>query len=146
MNQRNKIWKPGNQELEFEELTGQIIGAAIEVHRGLGPGYIESAYENALCIELEHRHLHYERQKMLPVYYRGKLICEHRLDLVVEELIIVELKAISAIENIHFAVLRSYLKAAELDHGLLLNFASVTLTVKRVGREQNARSIPDLPI
>jgi len=130
--------------MEHRELTGQIIGAAIEVHRSLGPGYIETAYENALCFELEHRHISYERQKPLSVYYRGQLICEHRLDLVVERLIIVELKAISAIENIHFAVLRSYLKAAELDHGLLLNFASVSLTVKRVGREQSARDIPNL--
>ncbi|MEI6561095.1 MAG: GxxExxY protein [Verrucomicrobiota bacterium] len=132
--------------MEYKELTGQIIGAAIEVHRRLGPGYLESAYEEALCIELEHRHIGYERQKQLSVYYRGQLICEHRLDLVVERLIIVELKAISAIENIHFAVLRSYLKAAELEHGLLLNFASVSLTVKRVGREQSARITPDLHV
>jgi len=130
--------------MEYKELTGQIIGAAIEVHRRLGPGYLESAYEEALCIELEHRHISYERQKQLPVYYRGKLIGEHRLDLVVEELIIVELKAISAIENIHFAVLRSYLKAAKLDHCLLLNFASIAPTVKRVGREQSARIVPYL--
>ena len=130
--------------MKYRDLTGFIIGAAIEVHRNLGPGYLEAAYEEALCIELEHRHICYERQKLLPVYYRDKLICEHRLDLVLDGLIIVELKAISAIENIHFAVLRSYLKAAELDHGLLMNFASVSLTVKRVGREQNARETPNL--
>lgn len=130
--------------MEHKELTGQIIGAAIEVHRNLGPGYLESAYEEALCIELEHRRIGFDRQKQLPVYYRGKLICEHRLDLLVEHLIIVELKAISAIDNIHFAVLRSYLKAAKLDHGLILNFASVSLTVKRVGRELSARNAPAL--
>lgn len=130
--------------MDYKELTGKIIGAAIEVHRHLGPGFLESAYEEALCIEFAHQHIGYERQKQLPVFYRGKLISEQRLDLVVEHLIIVELKAINALENIHFAVLRSYLKAAGLNHGLLLNFASVTLTVKRVGRELNARIVPDL--
>jgi len=72
---------------------------------------------------------------LLPIFYREHIVGQHRVDLVVEDKVIVELKAISALEDIHFAVLRSYLKAANLNDGLLLNFAAVRLTIKRVGRE-----------
>ena len=129
--------------MEHKELTERIIGAAIEVHRALGPGYIESAYEEALCIELRCRSIQFERQKKLSVFYRGENVAEHRLDLLVESLIVVELKAISALENIHFAMVRSYLKASGLNCGLLINFAAVSLTVKRIGREFTAREVPD---
>jgi GxxExxY protein len=76
-----------------------------------------------------------ERQKVLPIFYREFLIGEHRLDLLVEQIVVVELKAISTLEDIHFAIVRSYLKAANLSDALLLNFAAPRLTVKRVGRE-----------
>jgi GxxExxY protein len=118
--------------LAHQELTGRIIACAIEVHKALGPGFLESIYETALAIELRHSGLQVEQQKLLPITYRGALIGEHRLDLLVEGQIIVELKAISALEDIHFAIVRSYLKAARLEHGLLLNFATMPLTVKRV--------------
>lgn len=118
--------------LAHEDLTGRIISCAIEVHKSLGPGFLESVYETALLVELRHAGLKVEQQKILPITYRGAIVGEHRLDLLVENKIIVELKAISALEDIHFALVRSYLKASRLEHGLLLNFATMPLTVKRV--------------
>jgi GxxExxY protein len=118
--------------LAHEELTGRIIACAIAVPKELGPGFLESIYETALTIELQHAGLRVEQQKILPLTYREKVIGEHRLDLLVEGKIIVELKAISALEDIHFAIVRSYLKAAGLEHALLLNFAKIPLTIKRV--------------
>jgi GxxExxY protein len=119
-------------KLAHEELTGRIIACAIEVHKSLGPGFLESIYESAMVVELNRARLKVEQQKPLPIYYREVLVGEHRLDLLVENLIVVELKAISELEDIHFAIVRSYLKAAGLEHGLLLNFAAMPLTVKRV--------------
>jgi len=118
--------------LEFGKLTEKIIGAAIEVHRRLGPGFIESIYENALAIELRKRRVQYERQVELVVEYDGVEVGRHRLDLLVERTIVVELKAIKDVKDVHFAIVRSYLKAAGKQHGLLLNFAKPTLEVKRV--------------
>ena len=121
--------------LQDEELTEKIIGAAINVHKELGPGYIESIYEEALCIELNHLRIPYERQKPVKVHYRDTQVGDHRLDLLVYEKFVVELKAISDLRNIHFSIVRSYLKALNLESGLLINFADIPLTVKRVGRE-----------
>jgi GxxExxY protein len=119
-------------QLVHEELTGRIIACAIAVHKALGPGFLESIYETALLVELRHNGLKVEQQKVLPVFYREVLVGEHRLDLLVEDKIVVELKAVSELEDIHFAIVRSYLKAVGLEHGLLLNFATMPLTVKRV--------------
>jgi GxxExxY protein len=118
--------------LTHEELTGKIIACAIAVHKALGPGFLESVYEAALLIELRHAGLYVESQKSIPIYYRETQVGEHRLDLLVERLIMTELKAISALDRIHFAIARSCLKAAGLEHGLLFNFATMPLTVKRV--------------
>ncbi len=119
-------------KLVHEELTAQIIACAIAVHKVLGPGFLESIYEASLVVELRKAGLRIEQQKQLPIYYREVLVGEHRLDLLVEDLIVVELKAVSALEDIHFSIGRSYLKAAGLEHGLLFNFAAMPLTVKRV--------------
>jgi GxxExxY protein len=119
--------------LEHEELTGKIIGAAIEVHSQLGPGYIESFYENALVYELRKRGLIVEQQVEMPVIYDTKIeVGKHRLDLIVEKEIVIDLKAISELLPIHFAILKSQLRAAKRKHGLILNFAKVTLEAKRV--------------
>jgi GxxExxY protein len=118
--------------LEHEELTDQIIGGAIEVHKRLGPGFIESIYENALLLELNKRGLRVCRQWEVPVEYEGVEVGKHRLDLFVDDTIVVELKAVKSLEDIHFAVVRSYLRATGKKHGLLLNFAKVTLEVRRV--------------
>lgn len=117
------------------ELSERVIAAAIRVHKELGPGFLESMFEEALAIEFAHAGISFERQKLLPVFYREHVIGEHRLDVLVEGKLILELKAISALEKIHFAIVRSYLKAASLNDALLLNFASTRLVVKRVGRE-----------
>ena len=128
--------------LADKDITEQIIGAAIAVHRSLGPGFLESAYEEALAIEFTHQQISFERQKPVSVLYRDQKVAEHRLDFVVAASVVVELKAVVALEDIHFAIVRSYLKATGVHSGLLLNFATMPLTIKRVGREESARKIP----
>jgi len=118
------------------EITESIIAAAIAVHCELGPGFLESVYEQALAVEFAIRGIAFVRQKAIPLFYRDHQIGEHRLDFVVENKIAVELKAIEALENVHFAIVRSYLKAVGLSDGLILNFSSMPLTVKRVRRER----------
>ena len=105
------------------ELSKEIIGAAIEVHRALGPGLLESAYEACLCHELILRNIPFERQVPLLVEYKGvKLDCAYRLDILVDQRIVVELKAISEIQPIHEAQLLTYLRLRKLWLGLLINF------------------------
>jgi len=122
-------------ELQNKHLTERIIGAAIRVHKELGPGFLDAMYEETLAIEFVAAAISFERQKLLPVFDREDLIGEHRLDFLVEQKVILGLKAITALEDIHFAIVRSYLKAANLDDTLLLNLATARLTVKPVGRE-----------
>ena len=105
------------------EITQQIIGAAIEVHRQLGPGLLESAYEECLCHELALRRLNFERQKPIPLVYKeAKLDCGYRLDLLVEGRIVVELKSIDSLGPIHEAIILTYLKLSGHKLGLLINF------------------------
>jgi GxxExxY protein len=107
----------------LDEVTEQIIGAAIDVHRELGPGLLESAYDVCLAFELLERRLAYERQKDLPIVYRGhRLNCGYRLDFLVERQIVVELKSIERFEPVHTAQVLSYLRLAKLRVGLLINF------------------------
>ena len=109
--------------MDLNKLSNTIIGDAIEVHQILGPGLLESAYKECLCKELGLRDLLIERQKPLPLEYKGdKLDCGYRLDVVVEQAIIIELKACKEIEPIHKAQLLTYLKLSKLSLGLLLNF------------------------
>ena len=106
-----------------DSLTGAIIGGAIEVHRELGPGLLESAYEACLIYELRLRKLKVEYQKPLPVFYKDVMLdCGYRLDLVVENEVIVEIKSVNAITAIHEAQLLSYLKLSDYKRGLLINF------------------------
>ena len=108
---------------ESDPLTHKIIGAAIEVHRELGPGLLESAYEACLIHELQLRGLKVESQQPLPVFYKDVMLdCGYRLDLVVEDQVIVELKSIHAIAPIHEAQLLSHLKLSDYKRGLLINF------------------------
>jgi GxxExxY protein len=109
--------------MDINELSKEIIGCAIEVHRSLGPGLLESAYEECLCHELKLHKISFIRQKPLPVVYKNKkLDCGYKLDVVVENKIILELKASKQIEAIHKAQLLTYLKLSGLSLGLLLNF------------------------
>ena len=105
------------------EITQRIIGAAIEVHRQLGPGLLESAYEECLCHELTIRELNFERQKPIPLVYKdAKLDCGYRLDVLVEGKIVVELKSIDGLGPIHEAIILTYLKLSGHKLGLLINF------------------------
>ena len=125
---------------ELNKLTEAIIGAAIAVHRELGPGLLESAYEACLEFELKERGYRVERQKELPVVYRGlKVDCGYRLDLLVEDAVILELKAVDSLLPIHEAQLISYLKLSGKKVGLLINF-NVTQLTKGIRRRVN-----DLP-
>lgn len=113
----------GALQVQANQITEQIIAAAIEVHRALGPGLLESAYEACLVYELTQRGLYFQRQAALPVVYKDVLIdCGYRLDLLVERAIIVELKAIDRLAPIHDAQLLSYLKLSGCQVGLLINF------------------------
>jgi len=114
------------------ELSERILGCCIRVHKALGPGFLEKIYEEALCLELEKAGLKYERQKPVLILYDGKPIGEHRLDLLIETLVVVELKASAGIEDVHLATARSYLKATALQLALVVNFARPTLDIKRV--------------
>ena len=109
--------------LFHEELSEQIIAAAIEVHKELGPGLLESAYEECLCYELSQRGLAFQRQGPLPVAYKGvRLDCGYRLDIVVDEKIVLELKSVEAITGLHQAQLLTYLRISGKKVGLLINF------------------------
>lgn len=118
------------------DLSGRVIEAAIKVHQTLGPGFIESVYENALCVELARRKISDERQKVIALTYDDVPVGEHRLDLLAEQRFFVELKAVKALDDIFFAIGRSQMKAAGVEDGLILNFASMPLTIKRIGRER----------
>ena len=121
--------------MDENELSHVIIGAAIEVHRTLGPGLLESVYESALSFELRERGLNVRQQQELPVTYKGvELHGSFRMDLLVNELVIVEIKAVERLQPIHEAQLLTYLKLANKKLGLLLNFNSTTIrtSVRRV--------------
>ena len=125
--------------MDNEELIRRIIGAAIAVHKELGPGFLESVYETALTVELDRLGIQYERQKTVDILYRGQKVGEHRLDLLIEKTVIVENKAVLNLEKVFFVNVRSYLKASNLKNALLLNFAAMPLTIKRVGPEDAQR-------
>ena len=120
---------------ELDEITKRVIGAAISVHRALGPGLLESAYQSCLAAEMEAIGLRFEREVELPVLYRGREVdCGYRLDFVVEGKVVIEVKSIEAFEAIHIAQLLSYLRLSRRKVGLLINFNSVVLKsgIKRV--------------
>lgn len=122
--------RPGEFESEkypHDAQTEAVIGAAIEVHRTLGPGFLESIYEEALCIELELRGIAFARQRSVPLQYKGRAIGVDRPDLIIEESLIVDLKAIEALKGIHRAQIISYLRATGLKRGLLINFNELLL-------------------
>ncbi len=116
-------WKIRIHSMDINELTGSVIGAAIEVHKTLGPGLLESIYEECLCRELELREISYERQKEIPIEYKGsKLDCSYRIDILVANKLILEIKACEVIQGVHEAQLLTYLKLTGLKVGLLINF------------------------
>ena len=140
----NQESRKAGRALRDVQITEQIIAAAIRVHRELGPGFLESIYEEALAVEFALSGIQFVRQYTVPLFYRDHQIGEHRLDFLVEGKIVVELKAVSQLEDIHFAIGRSYLKAICLEDGLLFNFATTPLTIKRFCRERVKSESPDL--
>jgi GxxExxY protein len=113
-------------------ITDRIIKSAIEVHKNLGPGFLENIYENALILELKQQGLKVEDQKLIPIAYKGIFVGEHRVDLLIENEVIVENKTVKDFDDIHQAQLLSYLKATGKRVGLLLNFAKTKIDVKRI--------------
>jgi GxxExxY protein len=130
-------------EYEEKELTAAIIQAIIKVHRVLGPGFLESVYRNALILELR-RDLEVEHEKPITIYYEGEEVGLHRLDIVVENKVIVELKTVEELSKAHYAQVRSYLRATGIDVAILVNFATEKADFRRIEREQPL--IPSSPI
>jgi len=123
------------EKLNDRDLSERVIGAAIEVHKTLGPGFLESFYEEALCLELSSLNIPFDRQKAIEITYKSQKIGEHRLDLLIDDRLVVELKAVQSLEAIHFSTVRSYMKALGVESGVILNFSTMPITIKRVGRE-----------
>ena len=118
---------------EFNDpLTSRIIEAVIKVHQSLGPGFVESIYHNALILELGRRGMAIDTEKRVPVYYEGQIVGTHRLDLAVEHEIIIETKTVTALNNAHYAQVRSYLRAANMKVGLLVNFSLEKADFRRI--------------
>ncbi len=122
MNNILNIHRGDAEARRVDEITSTVIGACIEIHRELGPGLLESAYEDFLCHELSARGVSFERQKPLPVYKAVNLDCGYRMDLVVEKMVLVELKAVENLLPIHEAQTLTCLKLSNLSLGLLINF------------------------
>jgi GxxExxY protein len=113
---------PSPLTAQTEDLIHRIIGACIAVHRVLGPGLLEASYSRALCIELDASRICYECEKPYPVRYRGQLVCMHRVDLVIANEVVVEVKSVEALNRIFHAQILSYLRVSGLRVGLLVNF------------------------
>lgn len=117
---------------ELKELTRQVIGGAIDVHKAIGPGFTERMYAKALRLNLQERNVQFVIEQPIEVKYKGQLLGTHRLDLVVNGAVVVELKSVYQINNFHIAQLISYLKASGKQLGLILNFGRGKLEIKRV--------------
>jgi GxxExxY protein len=123
-------------DFKYKEITEKIIGCAMKVHSTLGNGFQEVIYQRALQIELREAGLHFEREMTMPVYYKGRQIGERRVDFFVEGKIMVELKAVIQLENVHLAQAKNYLEAYNMQVGLLINFGSISLQFKRLGNSK----------
>jgi GxxExxY protein len=113
---------PSPLEREVDAVVHRTIGCALSVHRTLGPGFLESIYHRALRLELEHQQLKYETERPVPISYRGNLLHSHRVDLIVESCLVVEIKAVERLERVHTSQVVSYLRATNMRVGLLINF------------------------
>ena len=114
--------------MKFDDLSNKVIGCALNVHKELGPGLLESTYEHCLCYELSKAGIQFERQKELPVRYQDvEIDCGYRIDLLIEGALIIELKSVDKLERIHEAQLLTYMKLSNIEIGLLINFNSVLL-------------------
>ena len=128
------LWSKDAARYPHSDVTSRVIGAALEVHKILGPGFIEKAYEEALALELDRLKVGFERQRLIRVRFRGAIVDTHKIDLMVEGKVVVELKAVKEVEDVHLAVTLAYLKATDLRVGLVINFGEAMLRVRRVAR------------
>jgi len=128
-----------------DPLTKKVIGEAMHVHRILGSGFLESIYHNSLLIRLKKLGLKAESQKPLPVYFEGELVGDFLADIIVENRLILELKAVSKLNSAHEVQLVNYLTATKIDIGLLLNFGAVSLEFKRKSRLINPLNLAKIP-
>jgi GxxExxY protein len=119
-------------DYKFKEITEKIIGSSMKVHSTLGNGFQEVIYQRALEVELAEAGLRFAREFNMPIHYKGKQIGERRVDFFAEEKIMVELKAVIQLENVHLAQAKNYLEAYNIQVGLLINFGSVSLQFKRI--------------
>ncbi len=126
------------------KLTGRIIGAALEVHKHLGPGFVESIYHRALLHELNLRSLFAETEQQIDIHYKDQIVGKHRLDIIVEKTVVVEVKAVNAIADVHMAQALSYLKATNLELALLFNFGQPQLSWKRLINSREGRELREL--
>ena len=118
--------------MEINELTEIIIGCCYEVYNSLGYGFLEKVYENALCVELKQKKIKVEQQKKLTVFYKEEIVGEYIADLIVDDRVVVELKTIEKLAQIHRSQVLNYIKATNKKLGLLINFSPVTVEVKRI--------------
>ncbi len=129
-----------NSEYKYSDITEKIIGCAMEVHRALGNGFQEVIYQRALAIEMEMRGLNFSREHEMNIFYKEHKIGNRRVDFFVEEKIMVELKAVVKLEDVHLAQAINYLEAYGLEIGLLINFGNTSLQFKRVMKPKNNHS------
>ena len=121
-------------EIFFKELSFAVVGAAMEVHRQLGSGFLEAVYQKSLAYELTLRNIPFEEQVLLPVYYKGQLVGEYKADFVIDGKIILELKSVSALNAAHVAQAHHYLAATGLRLAILINFGTPSLQTRRVAK------------
>ena len=125
--------------LRYQELTRRVIGCAMKVHSGIGFGFQELIYQRALWYEMRRCGISFEREPEMPVFYEGVQVGTRRVDFFVEEVVLVELKAVSELDLLHVVQVRNYLEVFGLDVGLLLNFGSRSLEIKRLGNRRGRR-------
>lgn len=125
-----------NEKYKYSDLTGKIIGAAMEVHKVLGNGFQEVIYQRALAIELEDQEISFTREQEMKIEYKGRDIGTRRVDFFVENKVMVEIKAVIQLEDVHLAQAINYLEAYGLEIGLLINFGAKSLEFKRVMKKQ----------
>ncbi len=130
-----------NKQYPESELTGKIIGCAMEVHRVLGNGFQEVIYQRALAIEMANQHLNFSREHEMGIFYKGESIGLRRVDFFVEEKIMLEMKAVIKLEDVHLAQAINYLEAYKMEIGLLINFGSKSLEFKRVMKPTKNHSL-----
>ena len=129
-----------NEKYPLSELTGNIIKCALEVHKYLGNGFQEVIYQRALAIEFARQNVEYEREFEMPLYYKGEHIGTRRVDFFVEGKVMVEIKAVIKLQDVHLAQAINYLEAYQMEVGLLINFGSKSLDFKRVMNKKSKSS------